>query len=160
MNSKESEVAMKTSYKILLTLIMLAFASVSIAQNATVTYLYDDCGNRIQRTIGFKKSDDKSPVKNAPNDEVWLADVNDSFAGASLSLFPNPTADRFYLVLFGQEAISVHATLCTMEGSIIDERDITHSNEEFDLSGKAAGIYLIHLRASNETKTWKIIKKK
>jgi hypothetical protein len=160
MNSKESEVAMKTSFKILLMLIMVAFASVSIAQNATVTYLYDDCGNRILRSIGFKKSDDKSHAKNAPIDEVWFAEVNDSFAGASLSLFPNPTPDRFSLVLFGQEVISVHATLCTMEGSIIDERDITHPNEEFDLSGKSAGIYLLRLQTGNETQTWKIIKKK
>ena len=95
---------MKTSFKILLMLIMVAFASVSIAQNATVTYLYDDCGNRIQRSIGFKKSDDKSPAKNAPIDEVWFAEVNDNFAGASLSLFPNPTADRFPLFFLGKRS--------------------------------------------------------
>lgn len=133
------------------------------AQSTTVNYAYDLCGNRIQRTLGFKKVEDKSLVKGAqndiPDDEIWLSEVNDTFANTNLSLFPNPTTDRFTLSLSGLEAMGVHVQLCTMEGVVIEKRDISSQCEEFDLGGKAAGIYLLHLQAGNETQTWKIIKK-
>lgn len=154
---------MKIFVRILMALMALTVITPCHAQNTTVTYTYDLCGNRIQRTLGFKKVEDKSLVKGAPNDmpddESWLTEANDTFADASLSLFPNPTTDRFTLSLSGLEAMSVHVQLCTMEGMVIEKRDITNQCEEFNLSGKAAGIYLLHLQAGNETQTWKIIKK-
>ena len=154
---------MKIFIGILMALMTLAAITPIHAQNTTVNYTYDQCGNRIQRTLGFKKVEDKSPVKDAPNDmpddESWLSEANDSFADANLSLFPNPTTDRFTLSLSGLEAMGAHVQLCTMEGVVIEKRDITNQCEEFDLGGKAAGIYLLHLQAGNEAQTWKIIKK-
>ena len=55
MNSKESEATMKRNIRVLLTLMGMVWATVSFAQTPTVTYEYDDCGNRIERIIGFKK---------------------------------------------------------------------------------------------------------
>ncbi len=150
---------MKTIRILLSVLMVFVVVAHCGAQVVRVSCFYDDCGNRIQRSIiGFKKSDDKS-TQDISENESWLSEVNDSIAGTCFSLFPNPTDDRFSLVLVGQENSSVHVTLCTIEGSIIEERDITQHEEEFYLSGQAAGIYLLRLRTNNETQTWKIIKK-
>lgn len=150
---------MKNSIRVMLTLLGLLGGIASFGQTSTVSYAYDACGNRIQRTLGFKKADGKQPDKGTPDDTGWLAEANDSLAGASLTLFPNPTAGRFTLALSGLEAVKVHAVLCTMEGVVIEEREVTLGNEEFDLGGRAAGVYLLHLWAGSETQTWKIIKK-
>ena len=150
---------MKIIRKILPVLMVFVAVVCCNAQSVRINYDYDVCGNRIQRCIEFKK-DDKTPSKNASNNDDWLAEINDSIAGNNISLFPNPTNDGFTLVILNEpEAVSLHAILCTAEGSIIEERDITQTTEAFDLGGKANGIYLLRLWTGNEIQTWKIIKK-
>lgn len=151
---------MKTIRRILPVLLIFVAVAYCDAQSVRVIFNYDECGNRTQRSIEFKKNKDKSLAKGTHNDDDWLAEVNDTIAGVSLSLFPNPTNDGFTLVILNEpEAVSLHAILCTAEGSIIEERDITQTTEAFDLGGKANGIYLLRLWTGNEIQTWKIIKK-
>ena len=69
MNSKESEATMKRNIRVLLTLMGMVWATVSFAQTPTVTYEYDDCGNRIERIIGFKKVEENGRSLSTPMTE-------------------------------------------------------------------------------------------
>ncbi len=159
MNSKGSDVNMKRIIRILLTLTGMVLATVSFAQNPTVTYYYDDCGNRIERTMGFKKVEENGRSFSTDDGKGWLAKIEDDFGGASVSLYPNPTNGKFSLAFSKEVPLSIHAVLCTAEGSVIESRQVKNPIEEFDLTGKSAGIYVLRLTSGKETQTWKIIKK-
>lgn len=128
------------------------------AQNATVSYAYDACGNRIQRTLGFKKADRNEGLSDEDG-KGWQASVDDTFGTAGLSLYPNPTEGRFSLAFTETPPAPVQARLCNAGGAVIETRTVANAVEEFDLTDKSAGIYLLRLEAGGETKTWKIIKK-
>jgi hypothetical protein len=159
MNSKGSDVNMKRIIRILLTLTGMVLATVSFAQNPTVTYYYDDCGNRIERTMGFKKVEENGHLFSTDDGKGWLAKIEDDFGGASVSLYPNPTNGKFSLAFSKEVPLSIQAVLCTAEGSVIESRQVKNPIEEFDLAGESAGIYVLRLTSDKETQTWKIIKK-
>lgn len=149
---------MKKSLVILFLLAGLAGGAACHAQIATVGYAYDECGNRVQRTLGFKKADRN---EGSADDDCkgWQASASGSVNGVALSLYPNPTEGRFSLAFTEALPSPVQARLCTAAGAVIETRKVTNAVEEFDLTDKAAGIYLLRLEAGGETQTWKIIKK-
>lgn len=159
MNSKESEAAMKRNIRVFLTLMGMVWATVSFAQNPTVTYYYDDCGNRFERTLGFKKVEENGRSLATNDGKGWLAKVEENFGSSPISLYPNPTDGKFSLAFSEEVPLSIQAVLCTAEGSVIESRQVKNPTEEFDLTGKSAGIYVLRLTSGKETQTWKIIKK-
>ena len=159
MNLKESEATMKRIIRIMLTLMGMVWATVSFAQNPTVTYYYDDCGNRIERTLGFKKVEEKGRSLATDDGKGWLAKVEENFGSSPISLYPNPTDGKFSLAFSEEVPPFLQAVLCTAEGSVIESRQVKNPIEEFDLTGKSAGIYVLRLTLGEETQTWKIIKK-
>lgn len=149
---------MKKSLTILFLLTGLAWGIACQAQNATVSYAYDACGNRIQRTLGFKKVD-RNGGSSDDDGKGWQSSVVDTFGTAGLSLYPNPTDGRFSLAFTETPSAPMQAQLCNVGGAVIETRTVTNAVEEFDLTDKPAGIYLLRLEADGETQTWKIIKK-
>lgn len=149
---------MKKRLTILFLLTGLAGGITCQAQNATVSYAYDACGNRVQRTLGFKKAE-KNEYASDDDGKGWQASVVDTFGTAGLSLYPNPTEGRFSLAFTETPSAPMQTRLCTVGGAVIETRTITNAVEEFDLTDKPAGIYLLRLEAGGETQTWKIIKK-
>lgn len=149
---------MRKRLAILFLLTSLAGGIACHAQNTTVSYAYDACGNRVQRTLGFKTADrdEGSPDEDGKG---WQASVDDTFGTVGLSLYPNPTDGRFSLAFTETPPAPMKTRLCTAGGAVIETRTVTNAVEEFDLTDKSAGIYLLRLEAGGETKTWKIIKK-
>ena len=150
---------MKRRAIILLTLLAIFSIIDSRAQNATVTFAYDECGNRIERSLGFKKTEYNGRTIEGDQQTEWASQATDNFCDATLSLYPNPTEGHFTLTLSVMPTLPVALTLSTLEGAIIETRQMKSLSTAFDLSGKPAGIYLLHLSAGEKTQTWKIIKK-
>lgn len=150
---------MRRTIGILLVLAGLVWTSVGFAQNATVSYSYDTCGNRTERTLGFKKAEDKGRSLATDDGEGWLAKAEDDFGGIHLSLYPNPTEGSFSLSFSEELPAPMQAELCTSGGTVIERRLVKNLTEQFDLAGKSAGIYVLRLTSGKETQTWKIIKK-
>lgn len=135
----------------------------SLRTLVTVRFGYDACGNRTSRTLVFSKMDGDGVVPDGSSKDdgtPWQASISDGFAGGDVLLFPNPTEGGFYLSLTGGDTPqNATATLCTMEGKVLEERAVTGAVEEFDLGGRPAGIYLLRLTSGLETKAWKVIKR-
>lgn len=150
---------MKKRLVILFLLAGLAGGVACHAQNATVNYSYDASGNRIQRTLAFKKAEDNDKGVAATDSAGWLAEASGSIAGVRLSLYPNPTAGQFTLAFTEALPSPVQVCLCTSSGAVIETRAVRGTSEVFDLTGKSAGVYLLLLEAGGKAQTWKIIKK-
>lgn len=148
----------KSIVLLLLSLVMTGF-SVCHAQNATVVYHYDNCGNRVERLLEFIKIVDDKGREDSDDGKGWLTMAEDSIGGIPLSLYPNPTSGKFTLSFSAETPPAVQAELCTAGGVVIEARSVKSTAEEFDLAGKPAGIYLLRLTAGRNTQTWKIIKK-
>ena len=122
----------------------------SLREVVTVHFGYDACGNRISRTLEFQRM----------NEDRRFASLTDTFVGIDVAIFPNPTEGGFVLSLTNSESLkSAAATLCSLDGTILEKRTITNAIEEFDLSRRPAGIYLLHLSSDGAIQTWKIIKR-
>lgn len=116
------------------------------SQDKTVLFTYDENGNRISRSISFKR------VITQGEENVVLKDP-------MYELFPNPTQGKFTLALkenATQEKL--HIILLSSNGAVIEEHDITGNAHEFDLSHKPNGIYLLEVQSKEGAETWKVIK--
>ena len=122
----------------------------SLRELVTVRFGYDACGNRVSRTLEFQRMDG----------DRGLASLTDTFAGADMALFPNPTEGGFMLSFSGDSLPDNGvATLCSVDGTVLEQRNVNRATEEFDLSGRPAGIYLLHLSSEGTVQTWKIVKR-
>lgn len=123
-------------------------------QTQTVTFAYDLNGNRITREISFGKQE-----RNGEKSEEFLSSATDFFETMEVSLYPNPTNDKFFVELKGDTNEKAEATLTHISGAVLEKRILTNSLESFDLSDHAVGVYLLRIEVGNETHIWKVIKK-
>lgn len=122
-------------------------------QTQTVTFAYDLNGNRITKEILFGKQE-----RNGETSEEFYSSATDSFETMEVSLYPNPTNDKFFVELKGDTNEKAEATLTHISGAVLEKRILADSRELFDLSGYAAGVYLLRLEVGKETHIWKVIK--
>lgn len=112
----------------------------------SIRFNYDANGNRISRSLTFKR------ILSPGQDPTAVTDV-------SYNLFPNPTSNQFSIVLNEQaEGSSVHATLITTTGVILETKEVRNNAATFDLSGKPNGIYFLEVDSPEGHQTWKVVK--
>ena len=156
---------MKTLLTKAILLLLLAVAAVPCLaqQRGTVSFNYDENGNRTARTISFAKSRGGSDTQGDPNAELatpMLASATDELAGLRLMLYPNPTDGRFSVgVGNAVEGTRLQAVLYTSAGTVVSCQALSGERIDFDLSGHAAGIYVLRIEAGGEARIWKVIKK-
>lgn len=147
---------------ILLVLVILCTAISLKAQNeAVVRYTYDGNGNRITRTLQFRRLEDPKgeATKNDAAAECSTEDMTGHFAAADITLFPNPTYGHFQVKVERMDGNSpIHAIITTLAGAVINERQIADGLNNFDIGTQPAGIYFLRLTSGQETCVWKIIK--
>lgn len=132
------------------------------ASGDTLRFTYDACGNRTGRTLEFSRlngNDGGKGEEDPEQPEEWFAELKDSFLGSDVTLFPNPTEGSFTLVFPNGIPTGAKATLLTLTGTVLGERQSIGPNEEFDLGNQPAGVYLLRLATDEETITWKIVKR-
>lgn len=123
-------------------------------QTQMVTFAYDLDGNRTNRELLFGRME-----RNGESSEEFLPTATDFFETIEVSLYPNPTNDKFFVELKGDTSEKAEATLTHISGAVLEKRILADSRELFDLSGLAPGLYLLKLTVDDETHVWKVIKK-
>ena len=131
-------------------------SSYSVHAQNTVKFTYDNCGNRIKRTLQLRKVEENG--KNVETKNEFVSYANDSIGGMTVGLFPNPTEGRVMVSFSDNANATVDATLTTIAGAILEQQRFTGCRHEFDLSSQPAGVYLLKLIFGDETRTWKIVK--
>ena len=121
-----------------------------------VNFEYDADGNRISRFISL--GDDRDDRSSSDTTEtIHYTDIIDE---SQINIYPNPTTESVFVNITNPEdGNTISATMLSPTGVLLDSKVIGAAAVEFDLSGKAAGIYILELRSENDTKTWKIIKR-
>lgn len=117
---------------------------------------YDTNGNRISAEILMAKSHPDGSTK----DGEFLPFATDTLADVTMRIYPNPTNDMFFVSTEGDNTGgTMKATLISATGAVLAVRYLNGSEESFDLSGEASGIFLLEIGNDSEKHVWKIIKR-
>ena len=77
-----------------------------------------------------------------------------------IKVYPNPTADIVIVELLGTEANSTaNVTVYTMQGGQLLQKQMNgDARFQFSLSGKPAGMYMVHVQSGDQSEIAKVIK--
>lgn len=117
------------------------------ASTDSIVFTYDSNGNRIARSLWFERV-------------AIPGDATRNTSPLSYNLFPNPTSGMFSILIKEQsQDVTLHATLLTLNGVVIDEKVLETNQVTFDLSGQPSGIYLLEIEGPEGHQSWKVIKR-
>jgi hypothetical protein len=142
--------------------------TVNIKKMTALSFNYDDNGNRTDRNIVLESSPSlrSSSTDSWDDEEIVFQEkvdimIDDVKQKADIRIFPNPVEGRFAVSISNVSAeISAKIYLYDMNGQQIDMKSACPDGKtEFDLSGKAAGVYFLNIQLGDKISTWKIIKK-
>jgi hypothetical protein len=150
---------MKRHSIIMALIIIVCFLQINAGFSQSVSYLYDDYGNRKSQTINLFKTSE------AEYDSVKYDCANEKqeyiehFADLKISLYPNPTQDIVHILINGVMADeNPDYYLFNMQGKLIFSKQITNNSEELDFSSYPAGYYLLKLKYKESVSEFKIVK--
>lgn len=126
-----------------------AKAAQPIASADTVSYGYDQAGNRISRgVIVLKSTKVDQPIK-----------YQDNLGKTKITICPNPNGGQFKLSVTGiTTKANMKITLYNISGELVYKNFLPPQSIEIDISNQPNGMYILHLVVGNKKKTWKIIK--
>lgn len=132
----------------------LLMCLLSARAQESVSYSYDNAGNRTTRTIVLSNAATRSMLQ----DEAPKPYVEKTVSG-QITIYPNPTQGALTLEITGMETIDGQAAIYDLSGSLLYQTDVSAETQRFDLSSYANGVYILRLVMQGKTRNWKIIKK-
>ncbi len=138
-------------------LFFLVFSLSYSALTQTVTFTYDNSGNRTRRWIEVGEMKESTadtsflPIKEfRPTAELKaLSDVR---------VFPNPVAEALNVVIGLSGEATATARVCDIQGRPVLSVPVLSAHHILDLSGLAPGTYLLLLQCAGEQRVWKLVK--
>lgn len=113
----------------------------------TVSYSYDQAGNRIKREIVL------SQFRMSPSESY-----TDMLSDKEVRIYPNPTKGILKVEIDDYEETAGYSLyLYSTSGKLLLSPEVS-SCTYLDLSGYANGIYILTLELDGSAKTWKIVK--
>lgn len=145
--------------------VLMLFSTMTVFSQ-TVSYTYDDVGNRRERFVSIPcGSFRSSETAQAPSELETVTALPNLVAEKDILVYPNPTQGHFAVDISNiyHENLKGDAYLYDMKGKLMEKKSIhshsVHKKLSFNLTHHAAGTYLLNLRIGENTFTWKIIKK-
>ena len=138
--------------------ILLASISFSFAQ-ISVSFDYDNAGNRITRTINGMLF--LSPPSSGENEVKQQELVHkDLFDNLEIRIFPNPTHGELRINILGLEENQMyHLKVLNLSGKVLKSlenlKDFSHT---LNISDFKSGTYLLEIQIDGIPEYWKIIK--
>lgn len=150
-------------------ILLLFFPLRSIGQ--TISYTYDNVGNRVEKVIilgdgskgsGSEKSD-KNDLKEPPKPDSFNEEAikDNSFINQSIKIYPNPTEGiiRIEIPADPENNEEIRIIVHDINGKIIMNIPNEALVNEINLSNQSAGIYFLELKTGTRISQWKIIKR-
>jgi len=121
----------------------------------SISFDYDDSGNRTDRIIPLKSTGSSSSNDINPADEVFT----DSSADMDIIIYPNPFTSELNIEISGTtDNKPVSLILLDFSGKLILTRENASEITTLNLSGLAPGNYFLQIKAGSKTIPWKIVK--
>ncbi len=134
------------------------------AQQSTVSYAYDDNGNRISRVINLLK-DTAVPDGELSHDQATELASNedktltDSFDKAIINIYPNPTSSSITIAMEDITEQPIQLRIIATNGVLIYDGLLKHAQQhKIDMSSYASGNYHLILTRQDKSISWLIIK--
>jgi hypothetical protein len=135
--------------------IILFFAAASISAQS-VSYQYDNAGNRTARVINMQSS----PSMRSSEDATEIVSLDDLISGQKIKIYPNPTEGMLAVEITDfTEQLKAEILIADMSGRIISKKKMETGYASFDLTRQSQGIYVLKIAINGESVSWKIIKK-
>jgi len=136
---------------------MLSFIVAGKAQ--TVSYTYDDSGNRETRTIvmggGLKSAVSQSAETDKNEEEIF----QETLGEMSINIFPNPTTGKLSIRFDNRpEDVKTSITVYDLNARIICRKTNIPESSEIDLSQEPAGNYILVIRVGEIASRWQVVK--
>lgn len=125
----------------------------------TLTYYYDETGNRTEKVIILQKSTSVSPHEKEVIQEKEVAPV-----GFKVLLYPNPNDGVLKVEIGPDESNEDKVALIKIEVFDLSGRVVINTSGQIgltlvDLSGQVNGTYIMILTYGEKVSKWKIIKR-
>ena len=140
--------------------ILLLLATMGMSAQS-VTYAYDNAGNRTGRALTAAKA---PQTPQTPEEVQSLTELPELLAKKDFVIYPNPT-DGIFTVATGDthQNLEGEACLYDMSGRLVEKQTIhsnhSHKKWDFNLTHQAAGVYILNIHLGESSFTWQIIKK-
>lgn len=144
----------KTTNQFLLILFFLSFLNTGIAQN-TVSYAYDNAGNRISRIIVLKSSNSPHVMK----DSIAPAPVEEQLGDRKILVYPNPTKGALAVeITGGNDKDNIRIVLISAQGIQLKTLKATTGTTPIDMHLYPPGWFILRVLAGDKVTEFKIIK--
>lgn len=138
--------------------LFFSYVLLSSALSQTITYSYDNNGNRTSRVLTTLKS---SKVEFPITEEAFQnEDIIDKPSKLNLNVYPNPTDGLLRIEFVGDE-IAKDATyaLYNLSGNVLLKGKLVNKPiMEIDIKGFKNGFYVLRILNNREVSDWKIVK--
>jgi len=135
-------------------LLVALFTSVIIYGQTTVSFTYDDSGNRTSRnTIGLKSTSETAEEANSTEP------FSDKIGEHAVLIYPNPVESELLIEIERlEENTYAEISLFDQGGRLVLTRDKITSSNTINLSHFSAGTYLMIIRLGSDKTKWTIVK--
>lgn len=138
--------------KRLLFIILMLGCMVSAYTQNKIKYTYDESGNRIKKEIVLSST--RSLLSEDDEQEAYTEEIQSH----QITIYPNPTKGLLNVKIAGLDKINGQISIYNMGGKLINQSDLSSSNQTFDLSDQPNGIYIMQIKLEDKVSSWKIIK--
>lgn len=139
-----------------LLLLTAFYVFVQASGQPTVSFTYDNSGNRTSRSFIMLKS--TSPSFEAQTDSLEES-FSEKLGDYDILIYPNPVESELTIEIRElDEYVDASATLFDQSGRLIMIREITPGHNKLDLSFLSAGTYYMVIRAGGNESRWTLVK--
>jgi hypothetical protein len=133
----------------------MSYTTISAAQ--TISFTYDDAGNRTKREIIFKSS--KTTFNSNLDTASSIKPITEILGKMNITIYPNPTKGQLSVEIKNMPVnASGEIRIYNVSGNIIQYQKTVGSLNLFDFSPYSTGIYFLQIKVGQDESKWKIIK--
>lgn len=132
------------------------FQDSTITNQFIATYPFQNMGNNMI-SITLQCSKATTTYYKPINISTSTLSINESVPLRSITIYPNPAKDIFYVNIGNPENEEFSLTIYNAIGAVVKSEKLKQNNQQINISGLNNGIYLVEVNSENMHKTEKLI---